>query len=192
MDEISRLIAKGDWQAIANQCDPKSLAKELPFEKGRFLAYKMLFNDLQNDNLRDYATQLLEEIRLAYPKLWGKDWRNDIFLGDACYMTMKYNERYKAYKRAYEKAIAPTPSLLISLASCYLSPEPPITLEEAENLAKRALEKELSVEGVVLLKGIYAEKKDQHNFDYWNEILEEVERKQMRTKEDWPNISLSE
>ena len=72
---------------------------------------------------------------------------------------MKYDERYESYKRAFEKTAAPPPSLLISLASCYLSPTPLLTLDEAENLAIKALEKELSIEGVTLIRGIYAEKK---------------------------------
>ncbi|WP_154017894.1 hypothetical protein [Candidatus Protochlamydia phocaeensis] len=103
---------------------------------------------------------------------------------------MKYDERYEAYKRAYEKAPPPQPSsLLISLAGCYLLPKPPITLDEAENLAKKALEKELSIEGVVLLRGIYAEKKDQAKFDYWDKVLKEVEEQNIHTQDAWPDFS---
>jgi hypothetical protein len=101
---------------------------------------------------------------------------------------MKYDEQYEAYKRAYEKVTPPPSSLLISLASCYLSPRPSVTLEEAESLAKKALEKEVSIEGVVLLRGIYAEKKDQAEFDYWDKVLKEVEEKNIHTKGDWPDI----
>lgn len=77
----------------------------------------------------------------------------------------------------------------ISLAGCYLMREPPITLDEAENLVKKALEKALSVEGVILLRGIYAEKKEQAKFDYWDKILQEIERKNLHTQDIWPDFS---
>jgi hypothetical protein len=186
---LFNLILKNDWHAIVDQCQPKDLAKSLSFKDGRDLAYKMLFNEERNDNLRDYATELLQEIREIHFEEWSSDWKNDVFLGDACYITMKYNERYEAYQRAYKKASPPPPYLLISLASCYHSPEPPITLDDAENLVKKALEKEMSIEGVVLLRGIYAEKKDQVKFDYWDKVLKEVEEKKIHTKGTWPDFS---
>lgn len=189
MNKISSLILKNEWHTIVNQYQPKILAESLPFKEGRNLVYKMLFNEERDDSLRDYATELLQEIRQTHFGEWSSDWKNDVFLGDACYMTMKYDERYEAYKRAYEKATPPPPSLLISLAGCYLLPKPPITLDEAENLAKKALEKELSIEGVVLLRGIYAEKKDQAKFDYWDKVLKEVEEKNIHTQDAWPDFS---
>lgn len=188
MNKIFNLIDKKDWYAISNQFDPKSLVKNISFKKGMTLAYHMLFNDERDDDLRDYAIQLLQELRQIYPEEWSSDWKNDIFLGDACFMTMRYDERYEAYKRAYEKANPPPPSLLISLAGCYLLPEPPITVDEAENLAKMALENEMSIEGVVLLRGIYAEKKDHAKFDYWDKILQKVEEKNIHAQECWPNF----
>jgi hypothetical protein len=92
-------------------------------------------------------------------------------------------------RRAYEKATYPPPSLLISLGGGYLSPGSPITLDEAENLAKKALDKEMSIEGVVLLRGIYAEKEDQAKFDYWDKVFKEMEDKNMHTQDAWPNFS---
>lgn len=189
MNKISNLILKNEWHTIVNQYQPKILAKNLSFKEGRNLVYKMLFNKERDDNLRDYATELLQEIRQTHLGEWSTDWKNDVFLGDACYMTMKYDERYEAYKRAYEKATPPPPSLLISLAGCYLLPKAPITLDQAENLAKKALEKEISIEGVVLLRGIYAEKKDQAKFDYWDKVLKEVEKKNIHTQDAWPDFS---
>lgn len=189
MNRITDLIVKGDWHTIFKQYEPKKLAKNLPFKKGMSLVYKMLFNEERDDDLRDYATELLQEIRQTHQKEWATDWRNDVFLGDACYLTMNFDEQDEAYKRAFEKVPQPPPSLLISLASCYLSPKVPITLDEAENLAKKALEKEMSIEGVVLLRGIYAEKNDQDKFDYWDKVFIEVEKKNMHTQRAWPDFS---
>jgi tetratricopeptide (TPR) repeat protein len=189
MNKISNLIENKDWHAITNQFEPKILTKGCSFKEGMALTYRMLFNEERDDGLSNYAVQLLEEIRQFYPKEWSLDWKNDVFLGDACYITMRYEEQYKAYKRAFEKANPPPASLLISLAGCYLMQEPPITLDEAENLSKKALEKEISVEGVVLLRGIYAEKKEQAKFDYWDNILQEVQKKNIHTQNTWPDFS---
>lgn len=46
-------------------------------------------------------------------------------------MAMRYAEQYNAYKRAYEKATPPSPSLLIALADCYLSLEPYIHIRRS-------------------------------------------------------------
>lgn len=40
------------------------------------------------------------------------------------------------------------------MAGCYLIPSSPITLEEAETLIRKSLEKEKTVEAVTLLRGI--------------------------------------
>lgn len=65
---------------------------------------------------------------------------------------------------------------------------PIFTLEEAENLAKAALDKEVSIEGVVLLRGIYAEKKEMAKFEYWDEVLKRLEKNPIYIENDWPNI----
>ncbi len=188
MDEIPHLIAKQDWNSIVANYTPNLLARTLSFKEGRVLACKMLFNEARDDNLREYSAELLNEIRLVYPDIWQEDWRNDVFLGDANYITMKFDERYEAYMRAFKKISYKPPSLLISIAACYLSPHPKISLEEAEKLVKEALKEETSVEAVVLLRGIYAEKKDATAFEYWDKVLKEVEAKNVHTKRTWPDI----
>lgn len=178
-----------NFHAIVEQYKPKVLADNLSFDEGRILAYKLLCNEELDNDLRDYATDLLQELRNIYPIEWSEDWKNDVFLGDACYLTMKYEERYAAYKRAYEKVKPTPPSLLLSLAGCYLSFNPPITVDEAEKLTLKALEKEMSVEGVVLIRGIYARKNDQVKFDYWDKIFREVKHNNLcSTDNAWPDI----
>lgn len=189
MNKINNLIHKKNWHAIVNQYQPRIVAESLSFERGRTLAYQMLFNEERDDGLRDYAIELLQKIRHIHFREWSLDWKNDVFLGDACYLTMKGDEQFEAYKRAFDKAHPPPPSLLISLASCYLLPTSPVTLEEAENLAKKALEQEISIEGVVLLRGIYADK-NQDLFDYWDKVLDEVEEKNIHTQAAWPDFSI--
>jgi hypothetical protein len=191
MNNIADLIAKSNWHHLINQYKPNILAEKLSLKEGKLLVYKMLFGDTREreDDISDYAVQLLQELRKIHSKEWEQDWRNDVFFGDICYMALRDEERYEAYKRAYDKAAPPPSSLLISLARCYTLWEPPITLDEAEELVKKALEKELSIEGAVLLRGIYAERKDQAKFDYWDKVLEELMQKNIHAQGAWPDFS---
>lgn len=192
MDELNNCIAKQDWKKLISQNAPSLLANSVSFKRGMSIAYEMLFNEDRDDDIRDYATDLLFELRQKFPQEWVSDWRNDIFLGDACYITMREEDSYEAYKRAYEIANPPPPYLLLQLAGCYTAFEPLIEVDEAESLVKRALEKELTVEGVVLLRGIYARKKNQELFDHWDKILREVEEKNIHAVEVWPDFLMSE
>jgi len=142
-----------------------------------------------DDELRDYAAELLDEIRFIYPKEWSTDWRNDVFLGDVFLLTRKYDEQYAAYKRAYDNANPPPPSLLLCLASCYDTFNPLITADEAEKLTLKALGKELSLSGVELIRSIYKSKNDQNKFDYWDKIYQELKEKNIHKSEGvWPNM----
>jgi hypothetical protein len=175
MNNLFDLIEKKNWYEIANNFEVETLAKELSFEKGMFVATQLLFNEDRDDGLREFATQLLQKIRSSHPSEWSSDWKNDVLLGDASYITMNFEEQYNAYKRAFEKAQPPSPSLLIALAGCYLSPEKPITIDEAEKLAKQALRQEPLYDGIVLLRGIYALKEDKNKFEYWDKIFQETQ-----------------
>lgn len=47
----------------------------------------------------------------------------------------------------------------------------------------------MSIEGAVLLRGIYAKRKDQAKFDYWDKVLEELMQKNILTQGVWPDLS---
>ena len=189
MNQITDLIKKMDFHTIVKKYTPKNLAENLSFDEGRILAFKILFCQEWDSDLTDYATELLDQLRFIYAKEWSKDWKNDVFLGDAFFLANKYDEQYAAYKRAYEKIQPAPPYLLLSLASCYLSFDPPITIDEAEKLTLQALNKELSLRGVILIRGIYASKNDQVKFDLWDKIYQQLKEENLPSIEDaWPNI----
>jgi len=189
MNQFSKLFNSMDFHTIAKTYTPKNLAENLSFDEGRILAFKILFCDEWDGDLNNYATELLNEIRKHYEKEWTEDWKNDVFLGDACFLDNKYDEEYAAYKRAFEKASSAPPSLLLCLASCYSTFNPPITADEAEKLTLKALEKELSLRGVVLIRGIYKSKNDQIKFDYWDKVYNGLKGKKTHSSEGiWPDL----
>lgn len=136
MNDLLNLIQNHQWFQISQKYQPKEIAKKLPFKKGMLLGYHLLLNEQMDDDLREFAVELINEIRKTFPEDWNRDWRNDIFLGDAFYLTMKYEERYESYKRAFDKISPAPPALLVSMAGCYTIPgfpvKIPITIEEAE------------------------------------------------------------
>lgn len=180
---------------ISEKYHPNKIVKTLSFKESMNLAYHLLLNEQRDDNLIEYATSLIKEIRIFYPKEWNNDWRNDVFLGDALYLAMianasgKYeNERYEVYKHAFEKISPTPPALLVSMARCYLLPNSPVTIEEAEKLILCALEKEESIEAVTLIRGICKRKGDTGQFTYWDKILNSLEERNAWMKDKWPDF----
>lgn len=189
MKKISDLIKKHDWPLIYKRYTTDQIVEELSFEEGMRLAYQMLINKEGDDDLMNFAVDLLQLIRKKYPKNWESDWKNDLFLGDACHITMRYNERYEAYKRASLKFNSVPSNLLVSLARCYSAPgKPPISIDEAEDLIRAALEKEKSIEAVTLIRGICKSMEREEEFSYWNKVLEELEKKEAYMKSEWPEL----
>ncbi len=190
MNDVEGLIKLKSWRQLARFFAPQIIACRLPFREGIITAHRMLFNDEYDDDIRDYSVRLLFAIRDVYREEWDSDLSYDVLLGDACGMTRRYDEKYVAFKRAYDKADQKTPYLLLSLAGCSIAPDlAPVAIEEAENLVKRALDQELSIEAVVLMRGICTKKKDQKGFDHWNEVFQEVKKKQLRSRSShWPDF----
>ncbi len=188
MKTILELFKTHKMKEISEKYQPNEIVYNLSFKDGMLLGYQLLLNEEMDDNLRDYAVKLLEEYRQAFPKEWDMDWRNDVFLGDAYYLIMKYEERYEAYMRAAKRVSPNPPALLVSLAGCYLFPGSPITLEEAEKFVLLALEKEKSIEAATLIRGIYKTKGNSEKFSYWDTILHKLENENAYMRDKWPRF----
>lgn len=191
MNDISTLFKTQKFDEICLTYKPQDVVRQLSFKESMILGCKLILNDDMAENLRTYGVSLIEKIRQTYPKEWVKDWRNEVFLGDAYYLLMRYDEMYEAYKRASENIFPIPPALLISLAGCYLSPNPHLTIDEAEKLVLEALENEKSIEGAILIRGIYKTKKKFEKFSYWNLILQELEKCDAYMKNKWPEFLTS-
>jgi hypothetical protein len=161
---------------------PLSLAKELGFEGTLSIARSMLFNEEWDESLQEYATNLLEWAREIYPEKWNPNWKYDAFLGHAYDITLKYDERYAAYKRAFDKVALKPPQLLIALAHCSSAPGPSlVTEEEAILLVKEAIKTTPYIEGIELLRGLYKSQGNIKEQMYWENILE-------KTKDHGPHL----
>lgn len=152
---------------------PLSLVKELGFERTLNVARLMLLNEKWDEDLQEYATNLLEWLREKHSEEWNSNWKYDAFLGYAYDITLKYDERFNAYKRAYDKVYPKPPQLLIAMARCCSAPgKPPITEEEAISLTKEAIKETPYVEGVELLRGLYKSQDNVNEQLYWENVLE--------------------
>lgn len=124
-NDIITLFNNHLWGKLANSYSPIEIAKSLSFKNGLRLAYRLLYNDAWEEQLQEYAVNLLYEIRKVHQESWKESWEYDALLGLACYITLKYDERYEAYKQAFDKTNNPPPGLLIELARCCICPGPP-------------------------------------------------------------------
>lgn len=146
------------------------------------MARHMLINEEWDESLQAYAADLLEEIRKKYPEKWNANWKYDALLGYAYHIILKYDERYIAYKRAFDKVYPHPPQLLIAMAECCWAPgKPPITEDEAISLVKLAIKNTPYVEGIELLRGLYKSLGNIKEQMYWENILENI-------KENGPHL----
>jgi hypothetical protein len=171
---ISR-IKYQDLKQIARGYKPLAFIKIFGFSKSVSTACSMLNNEEGDENLQQYATNLLEELKRTYIKKWNADWKYDALLGYAYDITLQYDRRYAAYKRAFDKANPPSPQLLIALAGCCWAPgKPHITEEEAISLTRQAIKDIFYIEGVELLRGLYKSTGNIKEQEYWEHVLEGI------------------
>lgn len=164
----------------SNYYNPSELALLISFDEGLRTACDMLNNAEWDEDLQEYATNFLEELRKKDPKKWKSSWKYDALLGYAYHIILKYDERYAAYKRAFEKINPPPPQLLIAMARCCWAPgSPPITEDEAISLVKQALSTTIYYEGASLLRGLYKSIGNTKEQNYWENVLEKMKGKEI-------------
>lgn len=174
------IIKTSDWNTIINSFNVDTIAKMLPFKELVIITYRMLYDKEWESEIQNYATDLLYAIRNKHTKEWNACWKLDILLGMACEITMRYEEKYLAYKSAFNKASPVPPSLKVLLAECYNSPgDPPVSQKEAKKMLMEALNIEKTIEGVSSMLWICEMQENQVEIEYWNKVLKEVEKKNL-------------
>lgn len=185
------LIKTSDCNATINSYDVSTIAKALPFKDSVVLAYCMLYDKKWEADIQNFATDLLYAIRKNHVKEWNSCWKLDVLLGMACEITMRYEEKYLAYKNASQKTFPTPSSLKVLLAECYNSPgDPPISQQEAKKLLAEALNIEKTIEGVSSMLWICEIQENQAEIEYWNKVLKEVEQKNLHISGFCPSFLL--
>ncbi len=180
---------------ITHRYPPKTLIRRLGFREALCAADALIRNDEQDSDLRHYAVEILELLRRTYPETWSSSWRYDAYLGYAHDLIPNYFSRYAAYIRALVKVSPRPPRLLIEIARCCNAPiDPPLTEVEATFLLKRTMQKELYVDGVVLLISLYKALGETMEEENWTRTLNENRDKMIslpplsylpETEEEW-------
>lgn len=178
--EIKKHFAEKEYREIYTSCPVDSVAEALGFVDGLRLSYRLLYNKSWEEELQQYAINLILSVKSKFPNEWEKDWRNEAFLGNAYNVLLgddrNYNERHKAYLRAYKKSDPVPPELLIALASCFDAPgEPPVSYDQAIKWLKKSLEIEPYSAAVGLLSSIYWCKNDENELAFWQKTLKELQ-----------------
>lgn len=175
-NRIIDLFNHKNWEQIASSYPVDEVVKSISFNDNLRLAYRLLYNDKWEEDPQQYAVELLYEIRKTFPEEWRTSWQHDAFLGMACDITSRFDERYLAYKAAFEKVRPAPPELLIELASCFVAPgDPLITRDEALVLLKQAIKVHPYTDAIGLICKIYWEKKDYEQEAYWKDMLQRLE-----------------
>ena len=75
-NDIITLFNNHLWGKLANSYSPIEIAKSLSFKNGLRLAYRLLYNDAWEEQLQEYAVNLLYEIRKVHQESWKKNLGN--------------------------------------------------------------------------------------------------------------------
>lgn len=189
MLNYNEIINTSDWSTITKSYDVNILANTFPCKEAVIIACHMLYNKEWEEEIQNYATELLYAIRTNNPKEWNACWKLDVLLGLACDITWRYEERYLAYKNAANKVSPIPPSLMVLIARCYISPGiPPVSRKEAKALLLEALTLEKTIEGTALIKHICELDKKWDEVEYWDKILKEVTEKDLHTQNLYPSF----
>ena len=101
---------------------PNEIVKSLSFKDSLYTAYRLLYNDSWDEDIQAFAIKLFNEIRIHYSEAWNESWEYEALLGLAYDITYRQDERYIAYKKAFEMVNHPPARLLIELARCCICP----------------------------------------------------------------------
>jgi hypothetical protein len=190
-ENIKSIIICSDWNTLIQQYSSKDLAVALSFEKGMEVADAIFTWDHRHDEVINYVIDMFNAIRVQYPEKWNLDWKNDLYVNILCVIVLRYSEIYESCKRIHERLLPDPPSLvLFSLARCYFFPPEVDTIspDEAINLFKKSIEKELTYEAAFLLSEIYSDRKDEVNVKSWRIVAEEAKRKNLHIPVIIPDV----
>lgn len=180
---IKSSVTKADWNEIVTRCQESDLVYLLSFKDVMAIAHKMLYNEEWNEEWQAFATNLLKTLRLRKTSEWQSDWRNDAFLGIACDITLRYDERYEAFKNAYERSDNRAPELAWQLARCVFTPGvPPISKREAICILEEKLPEYPFIEGVELLVKLYKDNGDFVKAASWHKQLQKIQSQKIHAR----------
>lgn len=176
-NKIGLLFKEEKWKQIAENYSPDILTEYLHFHELIIAAYEIYHFDILSDLLKEYAADLLLTTRKKFPNEWSRDWKHDVLLGLFCELIWRYEERYKAYMRAYSKVSDPPASLLVLLSRCRSVPGTPLlTEEEEEKFLRMSLKQEPTFEAANNLSVVCKHKGDKKEADYWKKVSEELKK----------------
>ncbi len=188
-EELLKEMREENWLDITKKFDIKKVTKVLEFKECMSLAYDLFFKNFYDDDIQDFAVRLFFLIRDEYQSNWNDDWKNNVLLGELCGLTWRYNERYECYKTAYEQVVDPSDALLLLLAGCNSTPGiPPISDKEAEEFLKKAIEKKVTYESAIMMRGLYRNKNEKKLENYWDKMCTELKEKNIHTETIKPDI----
>ncbi len=184
---IKKLIDLKNWNSIIKDNSPKDICCVLNFDQIMHLIEKMFYENMQDDQIQQFALNLAFETRNYFRNQWEIDWKNDVFLGHLCCVLWRYKDQYICYKKAYDKLTDPPESILLLLAGCDNIPSI-LNHQKIEKYLKSALEKKITYEGALMMKALYHHKTDLQMETYWDNMCTELLNKNIHTETIIPDV----
>lgn len=187
--EIKEIVDKKNWSLLVAKYSVSEICKSLSFREAMHLTETLFYDNMDNDEIQQYALNLTLQIKSHFADEWEADWKNEVYLGYMFSFLWQYEERYNCYKNAYDKMTDPPPALLLLLSGCNSAPgTPPISDEVAEEYLMRANEKKVTYESAVKMRALYRQKRDKVKEEFWDNLCEELQNKNVHTESIVPDI----
>jgi len=164
-----------ELKELVQEYAPEQVIELFGFSKIIRLVRNLVYSGEWDEDLYNYAIELLEQLRKECPERWNSDWHYDGMLGHVCQIVLDCDRRYAAYSRAMRKVHPAPPELLVAMSACSSAPgKPPMTEEESIALLKQAVQVGPYVEAVEFLIGAYRCSENTKEQKYWEAVLEQI------------------
>jgi len=174
-DDKMNIFSYQELKELVQKYAPEELSELFGFSKTIRLVRNLVHSGEWDEDLYNYAIELLKQLCKEYPERWNSDWHYEAFLGYIYDIVLDYDNRYEHFKRAFDMSSDPPPELLVAMADCSSAPgKPPITLEESIAFLKEVVRAGPYVEAVEFLIGIYRCFGNTKERKYWEAVLEQI------------------
>ena len=181
--DLENLIQNKQWELLIRNILPVTISVSIPYNESMRIVAE-IWNESPNVEgnlglfLCDYAVNLMLVLRERFPEEWGKDWKNEAFLGICCTTVYREEEAFRCLKSSFDALSDPPQSLVLRLIRIAGPPNAFLEDEERVKLSQLALEKGITVEMAETMGDLVHSKEERL---YWKKQMKEAEYKHSHT-----------
>ncbi len=196
MKALDQAVISKDWKSVVQHFRPQQIVDVYPYEKSMHVVGWLMIAAVDEllgeaffaEEARNFAVNLMIEIRKRYLDQWQKDWKNEAFLGISCALVYLEEEAFQYLKAAYEALQDPPQSLILAYISAAEKIEGILNKENLLELTEAAVKKGATYQAALQMAFLSNQLGNREESKYWKERAEDAETKEYHTAVITPNI----